>query len=174
MYPLLITETASLTEGIRGQLLDLWNEEYPAQLHLQDGKALQDYLWPLNRLKHLLLQDKQGCIKGWAWSFDRDGERWFAIIVSTEQQGKGLGRQLIERLKNAEQTLNGWVTDHNKDIKQNGTPYSSPLDFYIKCGFEVLADQRLETEKMSAVKIRWTNIQEAALGYLTEYPNATT
>ena len=63
---------------------------------------------------------------------------------------------MLNTLKNDENTLNGWVIDHNSDKKLNGNIYQSPLEFYIKNGFETLSETRLELEIMSAVKIKWT------------------
>ena len=72
-------------------------------------------------------------------------------------KGKGLGRKMLDKLKQSENHLNGWVIDHNNDKKKNGKPYISPLGFYQKCGFEILVKERLEHHKISAVKIKWTN-----------------
>ena len=63
---------------------------------------------------------------------------------------------MLDKLKENENTLNGWVIDHNSDKKLNGNFYQSPLEFYIKNGFETLSETRLELEIMSAVKIKWT------------------
>jgi len=51
--------------------------------------------------------------------------------------------------------LNGWVVDGERYIKSNGEKYLSPLEFYKKNDFEILVGERLETEKISAVKIKW-------------------
>ena len=56
--------------------------------------------------------------------------------------------------KNSE--LNGWVIDHNKELKQNKEYYISPIEFYIKNDFRIIAETRLELENISAVKIKWT------------------
>jgi hypothetical protein len=58
--------------------------------------------------------------------------------------------------------LNGWVIDHNNDRKKNGLIYVSPLKFYEKCGFEIQNYMRLELDKISAVKIKWTNENDKA------------
>ena len=61
-------------------------------------------------------------------------------------QKRGLGTKLLELLKEKENILNGWVIDHANYIKQNGEPYPSPLEFYIKNDFNVHSDIRLEIE----------------------------
>lgn len=65
---------------------------------------------------------------------------------------------MLDKIKNNEKALNGWVIDHNNDKKKNGQHYISPLKFYEKCDFRVLSDIRLELDKISAVKIKWTTI----------------
>ncbi|MCB0473527.1 MAG: hypothetical protein KDC56_10755, partial [Flavobacteriaceae bacterium] len=57
--------------------------------------------------------------------------------------------------KEKETELNGWVIDHDNDYKINGELYKSPLNFYLKNGFQKSSDRRLELEKISAVKIKW-------------------
>ncbi|MFT4741942.1 MAG: hypothetical protein ACI9L9_002739, partial [Marivirga sp.] len=50
---------------------------------------------------------------------------------------------------------NGWVIDHSNERKSNGRLYISPLNFYLKNGFKKLSRNRLELDKISAVKIKW-------------------
>ena len=40
----------------------------------------------------------------------------------------------------------------------NNTTYVSPLDFYLKNGFTVCKEIRIESEKISAVKIVWNEL----------------
>ena len=60
-------------------------------------------------------------------------------------------------LKENEEMLCGWVIDHHDDRKINGELYLSPLNFYLKQGFDILKEQRLELPTSSAVKISWRN-----------------
>ncbi|GGI27649.1 hypothetical protein [Pedobacter mendelii] len=69
--------------------------------------------------------------------------------------GMGKGTALLSALKENETVLNAWVIDKEEAIKQNGEIYKSPLNFYLKNGFMVYPEMRLENEKMSAVKIIW-------------------
>ena len=82
-------------------------------------------------------------------------KKWFAIILSEKIKGKGFGRKMLDVLKQNETVLNGWVIEHNNDQKIIGKYYLSPLQFYGKCGFEILTTERLELDKISAVKIKW-------------------
>ncbi len=77
------------------------------------------------------------------------------MILDARIQGKGFGRQLLNMAKEKEAKLNAWVVDHDRNLKKNGEIYRSPLDFYLKNGFEKLAESRLESDKISAVKIHW-------------------
>jgi GNAT superfamily N-acetyltransferase len=148
-------QTTSLTPYEKEAIRSVWNGEYPVKLTLATMQDMEEYFLGLQNARHSLLMDGDN-VAAWAADFDRDNERWFAIIVDGKYQRAGLGGKLLDHLKQHNAVLNGWVADHNNDLKQNGAPYISPLSFYLKHGFEVLADVRLELEKLSAVKIRWT------------------
>ncbi|MEO7977870.1 hypothetical protein [Flavobacterium sp.] len=62
---------------------------------------------------------------------------------------------MLNELKKNKKSLNGWVIDHENDIKQNKEFYKSPLLFYVKNGFVICEEKRIENEKMSGVKINW-------------------
>lgn len=85
----------------------------------------------------------------------REGEDWFAIILDHQIQGKGNGSLLINELKKNNSSLNGWVIDQENEAKHNKEFYKSPMPFYIKNGFTILTEIRIENEKMSGVKINW-------------------
>jgi GNAT superfamily N-acetyltransferase len=136
--------------------MQLWNAEYPTTLAYKNILAFANYLDNLKELRHLLIFEKSDNIVGWVFSFDRDNERCFAIILSEAVHGKGLGKLSLEKLKAAERELNGWVIDSNSYKKSNGQSYPSPIEFYRKAGFSVLTKKRLELEQLSAVKVNWT------------------
>jgi GNAT superfamily N-acetyltransferase len=150
-----IIQSSELNEQSKQQLLDLWNNEYPEKISYNSLIEFDYYLQNLNNLNHFLLTDNSDIILGWAMVFDRDNEKWFAIILSEKLQRKGLGRKMLDELKQVEPILNGWVIDHNNDKKKNGLTYFTPLGFYKKNGFEIQTDIRLELDKISAVKIKW-------------------
>ena len=137
------------------QVLDLWNSEYPEKLSYNNLTEFDNYFQNLSNLTHFLLTIDRNLILGWALTFDRENEKWFAIILSENIKGMGLGRKMLDKLKQTNQVLNGWVIDHNNDKKKDGQLYVSPLKFYEKCGFEIISGVRLELEKISAVKIKW-------------------
>jgi len=144
-----------LTAAERSEILLLWNREYPAKLNYASLADFDRYLDALPGQSHILMIDEEGQICGWYFDFERDGERWFAIIIDSALQGKGLGTQMLDLAKANASELNGWVADHENDLKSNGEPYRSPLAFYLKNGFQQLPGIRLELDKLSAVKIRW-------------------
>lgn len=149
-------ERCELSDSEKLEIFVLWNNEYPDKLSFQAVSEFDNYLTNLVEQSHILLVDEQQKIKGWYFDFVRENERWFAIILHAEIHGKGYGTQLLRFAKEKEKALNGWVIDHNKDKKSNGEHYVSPLNFYLKNGFEKLAETRLELDKISAVKIKWS------------------
>ena len=88
---------------------------------------LENYI---SQLKYTPLQEEK--IKGWYFDFNRDSEKWFAMILDASIQGQGFGRQILNQAKEKESELNGWVIDHNNDLKANGEYYKSPIGFYLK------------------------------------------
>jgi GNAT superfamily N-acetyltransferase len=150
-----IIQTENLYEEQKEVLRELWNEEYPARLHLKTLEDFESYLNGISNTKHYLLFDDSDKIIGWTFTFLRDGEDWFAIILNSKIQGKGNGSLLINEIKKEKTSLNGWVIDQENEVKQNNELYKSPMPFYIKNGFTILKETRIENEKMSAVKINW-------------------
>lgn len=146
-------EVLSLEE--KKSLMLLWNDEYPARLNLKTIEDFELYLNGLSNTKHFLLLDESDKINGWAFTFLRENEDWFAVILKNEIQGKGIGSLLMNEIKKNNNSLNGWVIDHENEIKQNATLYKSPIPFYLKNGFAICSEIRIENEKMSGVKINW-------------------
>jgi len=149
-----IIETESLTPEQKFQILELWNSEYPESLMHANTGSFDEYLNPLKNQKHFLAVDNNKLL-AWAFQFLRDSEQWFAIIVSGKSQGKGVGKKMIQKLKDNNARLSAWVMDKEDKKKINGEIYKSPLNFYLKNEFTIVPDVRLETEKMSALKIQW-------------------
>lgn len=137
-------------------LRKLWNDEYPAKLSCKTIEDFELYLSGLSSTKHYLLLDDSDKVNGWAFTFLREKENWFAIILDNQIQGKGNGSILINEIKKNNNSLNGWVIDQETEMKHNATLYKSPMLFYVKNGFTICSDIRIENEKMSGVKINWT------------------
>ncbi|MBI1182709.1 N-acetyltransferase [bacterium] len=150
-----IIKRSQLSFAEKQAVFELWNKEYPVLLSYDSMEAFEGYLHALAHQSHILLLDEAGSIKGWYFEFDRADERYFAIILDAGVQGRGFGTKLLDLARQYTNDLNGWVIDHNHYQKKNGEYYQSPLAFYLKNGFKVLADVRLETDNISAVKIHW-------------------
>lgn len=151
--------TTCLNEIQRSQIINLWNQEYPKIIAHKTKESFGKYLSVLNEQHHILLLDENELIKGWFFDFVREEERWFAMIVGSEMQGKGYGRKLLEMGKRNNSILNGWVVDSSDYIKADGTTYQSPIAFYRKMGFEVFPEIIFETEVMKTIKIKWQKIE---------------
>jgi len=133
----------------------IWNNEYPKRIQKTTPADFDAYLQQLSNTTHFLVFDELNVIRGWAMTFQRDETPWFAMMLDSELQGKGIGSQLLHTLKSSTTQLLGWVIDHTNELKANGELYASPLDFYIKNGFTVNSEIRLETPIISAVQIEW-------------------
>src|SRR5215203_2848560 len=106
-----ITKTENLSEAQKRSIVEIWNAEYPVQLWHPDTRSFDDYLSKLGAPVHYLLRDENDRIKGWLACFVRDGEKWFAILIDSREQKKGYGAALLNRVKESEAEINGWVID---------------------------------------------------------------
>ena len=102
-----------------------------------------------------LTLDDTNRIVGWFADFNRDNARWFAMLLDDSIQGKGVGSQLLTQVKSRYDDISGWVIDHSNDARLDGKSYISPVNFYLKNGFEIVPDVRLELDYLSCVKMRW-------------------
>jgi GNAT superfamily N-acetyltransferase len=150
-----IIKTSILGPEQKERICHLWNKEYPIQLSVTTS-SFDEFLKMSDLQNHYLIVNQEMVIAGWAFTFDRSGERWFSIIIDSAYQRHGYGRLLLALMKEKETRLNGWVIDHPHDVRQNGEPYLSPLPFYLQHGFTSVPDIRLEDNKISAIKITWT------------------
>ena len=87
--------------------------------------------------------------------FNRDKMERFSILVSAENQNSGVGSRLIEFMKIHNTRLTGWVIDINNSVKMNGEIYKSPIMFYLKHGFNIEEENRIDNELLNAVLISW-------------------
>ena len=153
-YGMEILETGQLSSTDQERICELWNHEFPKKM----GTTIQGfttYLQQSTRHRHYLLMDEARMIQGWAHTFDREGERWFSILIANEIHGQGWGTKLMNRLKADEEHLCGWVADRDGDVLRNGMPYRSPVPFYLRNGFTLLPEVRFPGTLLSAIKIIW-------------------
>ena len=147
--------TNSLNHLQKEQVRDLWNREYPIGIAHRTSDAFQKQLDKWEDKAYILLIDENSAIKGWMCLFTRDESRWFSLLISEDIQRNGWGKRFLEKAREQETELNGWVVDHANDKKLNGAPYRSPIHFYVKNGFSILSDNRLELENISTVQVQW-------------------
>lgn len=155
-----IIQTMALTLENKQSLFELWNDEYPEKICYKDLCEFESYLEELSRIKHYLIVNDLNQIYGWAFTFLRENEDWFGIIIDSKIRGKRFGTLLLDELKRNTSVLNGWVIDRQNDMKRNKELYLSPLEFYTKSGFIVNQNIRMENDKISAVKIRWERMEK--------------
>ncbi|HEY5391122.1 MAG TPA: hypothetical protein VIJ57_03320 [Hanamia sp.] len=150
-----IIKKQKLDPDEKEMVFNLWNSEYPVSLSFQAMSDMDNYLDTLPGLTFYLLKNDKNKTEGWAMTFGREDEIWFAITIAKNVQGQGKGTFLLARLKTDNDVINGWVIDHENDYKPNGEIYRSPLQFYKKNDFEVFPGIRLEIPVLSALKISW-------------------
>ena len=146
-------EVNKLSPLFKEQVRLLWNREYPYVIAQKSNKDFNEYLESLKNKNHLLVLEKNRVL-GWCCDFIREGECWFAMILDTEIQGKGIGKRLIEKLKKRHNKLNGWVVIEESYVKENEQPYKPPIGFYKKLGFTVFEKEKLDSSILNAVKIQ--------------------
>ncbi|MDP4963991.1 MAG: GNAT family N-acetyltransferase [Salibacteraceae bacterium] len=151
-----ITKTA-LSHNEKEAIRQLWNVEYPTVIAHKTPASFDAYLAALADQNHVLVVDENQVIQAWFFDFVRNNERNFAMIVSRQVQGRGLGRKLINQAQTRHSNLNGWVVKTNGLLRVDGSEYPNPKDFYLKCGFTVLEDQIWKTEAFETVKIHWAS-----------------
>lgn len=151
-----ITKTA-LSHNEKEAIRQLWNVEYPAVIAHKTPASFDAYLAPLEDQNHVLVINENQVIQAWFFDFVRNNERNFAMIVSRQAQGRGIGRKLINQAQTLHSNLNGWVVKTNGLLRADGSGYPNPKDFYLKCGFTVLEDQIWKTEAFETVKIHWAS-----------------
>jgi hypothetical protein len=150
-----IIQNTILTLEQKQSLFELWNSEYPEMICYSEMSQFENYLKGLSNQKHYLLINNKNEILGWSFTFVREDDNWFAIIINSKLQRKGYGAILLQELKKDNLVLNGWAVDHQNESKRNKEVYISPIEFYIKNGFVLIHDMRIQNDKISGVKIRW-------------------
>ncbi len=148
-----IYQTNELNSIQSEELMSLWNNEYPNSIAHDSLESFEIYLSTLeNQVHFLALESEQIC--GWGFCFDRNYERWFAIIINRKQQGLGLGAALLNELKKQETELNGWVVIENTSPRTDETPYPLPMNFYLRNGFQITSEKNTSAV-FTSQKIVW-------------------
>lgn len=155
--PLTIAITEELTSEQKAMIRKIWNIVYPDNLVLPTAEDFDRYLEPLGKKQHYLLKHLSGELLGWGITFERENNRWFAMILDDSIQRTGMGSLLLKRMQADQPQLSGWVIDHNNPIRTDGKPYLSPVEFYLKNNFKLEPETRLELPTISAVCIRYNH-----------------
>ena len=150
-----LNKTTVLGQKERVQIVSIWNTVYPKNLKYDRSDKFDSYLENLIEPFHYLVYNDEDQIIAWLCVFMRQEEKWFVMLIEEKHQGMGLGSFLLDKVKEEETLLNGWVVDHNQYKKCDGDCYCTPLGFYQKKGFEAQPDTRFENKSLSAVKITW-------------------
>ncbi|MEQ9188430.1 MAG: GNAT family N-acetyltransferase [Cryomorphaceae bacterium] len=150
-----IDQATRLQETDSLSIYSIWNAVYPDFLAHATIDGLEAYLTSLLNPSHFLLRD-EGSLKGWLCTFDRNGERWFVMIIHPSAQKRGFGTSLISKAMALENTLSGWVVEHNNYLLSDGSVYVSPLPFYSNLGFQ-MTQNRFDDGRLKAVQVRWEN-----------------
>lgn len=151
----MIIHTQVLNQQQQFELLKCWNEVYPLNLKFDDLGKMKIYFDGLQKLEYFLLIDSSIPATAFSFRFIRDEELWLAMLMPPAMQGKGYGSILIEELTENINSISAWVLDHERDVMADGSPYISPLLFYLKERFEIQEGVRLENDTISAAKLVW-------------------
>lgn len=154
------TETDTLNEKQKFEIIKLWNNEYPKELSLSGITEFDQYLQTLSEKNHILLSNDNGTVKGWLIYFLRDNEKCFAMLLDSFLQGQGWGSKFLNLAKERNPELNGWVIDNDNEPKQNGENYKSPIGFYRKNDFEVRTDIQLKKKNINGIKVTWKSTEK--------------
>ena len=149
------TVNQALNEKQKLEIIELWNNEYPKKLSLSSLFEFEQYLITLFDKNHILLSDKNGTVKGWLVYFVRDNKKCFAMLLDSSLQGQGLGSKFLNLAKERNSELYSWVIDNEKEPKQNGETYKSPVGFYRKNGFEIRTEILLNKKNINGIQVVW-------------------
>ncbi|ASS49709.1 MAG: hypothetical protein A3D31_09015 [Candidatus Fluviicola riflensis] len=155
--PLTIVVTNELTSTQKEAVRKIWNNVYPESLVLHTPEDFERYLETLGWKQHSLMENLSGELLAWGITFERENDRWFAMMLDPSIQGTGMGTVLLKRMQTGKSKLSGWVIDHNNAVRADGKPYLSPVEFYLKNKFTLEPETRLELPSISAVCIRYNH-----------------
>lgn len=147
--------TKKMTEEQKAAVVQLMNNEYPEEFHVQGNAGLNAMLGPLDEKEYIMLTNEEGTILAWYLLFDYEGERWFIVILDKSIQRQGFGSQLIETAKSRADNLNGWVVTQSGLPLKDGRVYLEPFEFYQKHGFTINHDISWPVVACPTAKISW-------------------
>ena len=149
-----IEKYTDIHRSLREELRAIWNLVYPqgiAQRTIEDTNTFLDS--KDNRSHYLVLEN--GKLIGWSFTFARDGQNWFSILVHPNYQQKGIGKALVKCMQANNDELCGWMVDKKGYKTLAGKRYYIPLDFYKALDFFVIENCRFDSDLLCSVKIEW-------------------
>jgi len=147
--------TKILSEHQQSQIFLIWNNESPKVISYEKVNDLKEFLAHLTEPRHILLIDKDKNVQGWFVDFITNDERWFIVILNSSLQGKSYGSKILDKAKEINSELNGWIINTNDYVLLNGNTYKSPIGFYRKNGFKVFPEIIRKTDELRTIKIGW-------------------
>jgi GNAT superfamily N-acetyltransferase len=148
---IVIRQQARLDQAMIAGIHRMWNRVYPAHLVHTTIQETETYIENRAAARHMVAL-KNDALAAWCCVFEREERQWFVLLVDDPYQRMGLGRHLMKLALDEGTPLNGWVIDHDRDLRADGKPYASPMNFYLKLGFHV-CEERLRLGQLSAVRI---------------------
>ena len=77
------------------------------------------------------------------------------MIVNGKYQRQGIGSKMITMAKERFKDLHGWIVMDFSHKRSNGDIYPSPLNFYMKNGFEVTGKTLDSIPDVTLYQIKW-------------------
>ena len=80
-----ITKSTKLSGAQKDMICQLWNMEYPQKLAITPS-TFDEFLEASASQTHFLIIENERDLVGWAYTFDREGDRWFSIISCSDSK----------------------------------------------------------------------------------------
>lgn len=148
-----ITKHISIEE--QSQIVNIWNAVYPASVSFESMNVFKEFIDNITEKNHFIWRDGGQSVGGWLMTFTRDNVRNFVLLVAENNQGRGVGKMLIEEMKKVENEVTGLVVESDNYVRKNGSIYRSPIDFYKKLGF-IVTDERVFKHGINTVKVAYS------------------
>ncbi len=138
------------------------NKEYPTVLEPTTFERTEKWLkYPDRRTQYITARDVKFKlpeligILTFAEHIEHPRSLWFSMVIKREYQRQGIGKKMLDIAKTHTDELRAFCVEHDKYVKEDGSTYFAPLDFYKKNGF-IVGDKTLKTEiGLECVEIIW-------------------
>ncbi len=112
-----------------------------------------------NEERKIIIATSDEKLIGWLMvSFaDKLGIYHFNMLVHRDFQRTGIGSKLLLNAKEHFNELYGVVVPVNRYKRRDGTQYRSPLEFYLRNGFQLTGKKFIGYKDVTMVEIKWSN-----------------